>query len=154
MGYITLRILEWRYVPWNISPFAYITVVLGLCFMKYIAQNITPFSTPFFCADIVFFLLEEIIISSSVTYVCEKPYETGKIRYVSYKMIMASDNIVVTLQWRHNGWHGVSNHHYINCLLNRLFKRKRKKTSELGVIMKQCHTASKLSHECWNALYV
>ena len=62
MGYITLRILEWRYVPWNICPFSYITVARGLYFMKSIAQNITPFSTPFCCADIVFFLLEDIII--------------------------------------------------------------------------------------------
>ena len=36
-----------------------------------------------------------------------------------------------TLQWRHNGHDGISNHQPHDCLLNRLFGRKSKKTSEL-----------------------
>ena len=35
------------------------------------------------------------------------------------------------LQWRHNGQDGVSNHQPHHCLLNRLFKRRSKKTSKL-----------------------
>ena len=35
-----------------------------------------------------------------------------------------------TLQWRHNERHGVSNHQPHNCLLNRLFMRRSKKTSK------------------------
>ena len=35
-----------------------------------------------------------------------------------------------TLRWRHNGCDSVSNHH---CLLNRLFRRRSKKTSKLRV---------------------
>ena len=38
------------------------------------------------------------------------------------------------LQWRHNGCDAVSNHQPYNCLLNSLFKRRSKKTSELRVI--------------------
>ena len=39
----------------------------------------------------------------------------------------------VTLQWRHN-WHdGVPNHQSYDCLLNRLFRRRSKKTSKLRV---------------------
>ena len=38
-----------------------------------------------------------------------------------------------SLQWRHNGHHGVSNHRPHGCLLNRLFMRKSKKTSKPGV---------------------
>ena len=38
-----------------------------------------------------------------------------------------------TLQWRHNGHNGVSNHRRIDCLLNRLFRRRSKKTSKLRV---------------------
>ena len=38
-----------------------------------------------------------------------------------------------TLQWRHNGRDGVSNHQPHDCLLNRLFKRRSKKTSKLRV---------------------
>ena len=37
------------------------------------------------------------------------------------------------LQWRHNGHDGVSNHRRLDCLLNRLFRRRSKKTSKLRV---------------------
>ena len=38
-----------------------------------------------------------------------------------------------TLRWRHNDRAGVSNHQPHGCLLNRLFRRKSKKTSKLRV---------------------
>ena len=38
-----------------------------------------------------------------------------------------------TLQWRHNGRAGVSNHQPHHCLFNRLFRRRSKKTSKLRV---------------------
>ena len=38
-----------------------------------------------------------------------------------------------SLQWRHNGRDGVSNHQPHDCLLNRLFRRRSKKTSKLRV---------------------
>ena len=38
-----------------------------------------------------------------------------------------------TLQWRHNGRDSVSNHLPHDCLLNRLFRRRSKKTSQLRV---------------------
>ena len=37
------------------------------------------------------------------------------------------------LQWRHNERNGVSNHRRPDCLLNRLFRRRSKKTSKLSV---------------------
>ena len=37
------------------------------------------------------------------------------------------------LRWRHSGRDGVSNHKPHDCLLNRLFRRKSKKTSKLRV---------------------
>ena len=37
------------------------------------------------------------------------------------------------LQWRHNGCDSVSNHQPHHCLLNRLFRRRSKKTSKLHV---------------------
>ena len=40
---------------------------------------------------------------------------------------------VVALRWRHNDHAGVSNHQPPGCLLNRLFRRKSKKTSKLRV---------------------
>ena len=39
----------------------------------------------------------------------------------------------VTLQWRHNGRGCISNHQPNGCLLNRLFRRRWKKTSKLRV---------------------
>ena len=39
----------------------------------------------------------------------------------------------ISLQWRHNGRDSVSNHQPHDCLLNRLFRRRSKKTSKLPV---------------------
>ena len=41
--------------------------------------------------------------------------------------------ILLTLEWRHNGRDSVSNHQPHDCLLNRLFRRRSKKTSKLRV---------------------
>ena len=38
---------------------------------------------------------------------------------------------VAALQWRHNGYDNVPNHRRHDCLLNRLFRRRSKKTSKL-----------------------
>ena len=43
-----------------------------------------------------------------------------------------------TLHWRHNDHDGVSNHQPHGCLLNRLFRRRSKKTSKLRVIGLGC----------------
>ena len=42
-------------------------------------------------------------------------------------------NVLSTLQWRYNGRDIVSNHQPHDCLLNRLFRRRSKKTSKLRV---------------------
>ena len=42
-------------------------------------------------------------------------------------------NIECALQWRHNGRDDVSNHQPHDCLLNRFFRRRSKKTSKLRV---------------------
>ena len=39
----------------------------------------------------------------------------------------------MSLQWHHNGHDGISNHQPHDCLLNRLFRRRSKKTSKLCV---------------------
>ena len=53
-------------------------------------------------------------------------------------MLTNSDPVYIaewhlTLQWRHNGHNGVSNHQPYDCLLNRLFGRRWKKTWKLRV---------------------
>ena len=45
---------------------------------------------------------------------------------------------IFPLQWRHNERYGVSNHQSRHCLLNRLFRRRSKKTSKLRVTGHLC----------------
>ena len=44
-----------------------------------------------------------------------------------------------TLMWRHNELDGVSNHRRIDCLLNRLFRRRSEKTSKLHTTVRENH---------------
>ena len=46
---------------------------------------------------------------------------------------LPSEMSIVSLRWRHNDHAGVSNHQPHGCLLNRLFRRKSKKTSKLRI---------------------
>ena len=41
--------------------------------------------------------------------------------------------VTISLQWRHDGCDGVSNHQLYDCLHNRLYRRRSKKTSKLRV---------------------
>ena len=50
--------------------------------------------------------------------------------YICY---LVHHTLLSTLRWRHNDHAGVSNHQPHGCLLNRLFRRKSKKTSKLRV---------------------
>ena len=43
-------------------------------------------------------------------------------------------NTAYPLRWCHNEHDGISNHQHLNCLLNRLFRCRSKKTSRLHVI--------------------
>ena len=72
--------------------------------------------------------------------VLKKPWSRRWIR--NYWMLLLKGGFAVTrliqhryptLQWRHNGRDGVSNHQHLDCLLNRLFWRRSKKTSKLRV---------------------
>ena len=57
--------------------------------------------------------------------------ETQNIRNDSAHKLLSI--ITVTLQWRHNDRDGVSNRQPHDCLLNRLFRRRSKKTLKLRV---------------------
>ena len=48
-------------------------------------------------------------------------------------MLKRDKSMYISLQWRHNERNGVSNHQPHDCLLNRLFRRRSKKTSKLRV---------------------
>ena len=57
---------------------------------------------------------------------CHSIYMWQKIRKLPLYMMES-------LQWRHNGCDSVSNHQPHDCLLNRLYRRRSKKTSKLRV---------------------
>ena len=54
-------------------------------------------------------------------------------RFIAPYDVTRSQWFVRTLQWRHNWRDGVSDHQPRDCLLNRLFRRRSKKTSKLCV---------------------
>ena len=47
--------------------------------------------------------------------------------------VTTSSAALLALQWRHDGFSGVSNHQPHHCLLSRLFGRRSKKTSKLRI---------------------
>ena len=53
--------------------------------------------------------------------------------YIINYIILITKLRTMTLQWHHNERDGVSNHRRLDCLLNRLFWRRSKKTSKLRV---------------------
>ena len=55
------------------------------------------------------------------------------VRCTWYRMSLFLPLVLAPLQWRHTQRDGVSNHRNHDCLLNRLFRRKSKKTSKLLV---------------------
>ena len=52
---------------------------------------------------------------------------------ISHDLCVRSGAFDLSLQWRHNGCDSVSNHQPHECLLNRLFRRRSKKTSKFRV---------------------
>ena len=50
-----------------------------------------------------------------------------------YRIVFYITTQNISLRWRHNGRDSVSNHQPHDCLLNRLFRRRSKKTSKLRV---------------------
>ena len=58
-------------------------------------------------------------------------FDSQNCAYCVYSMVCV--NGTAPLQWRHKEGDGVYNHHYLECLLNRLFRRGSKKTSKLRV---------------------
>ena len=63
--------------------------------------------------------------------------------------------IYMTLQWRHDDHGGVSNHQPHGCLLNRLFRRRSKKTSKLrvtGLCVGKSRTKGQLRGKCFHLM--
>ena len=57
----------------------------------------------------------------------------------TYRRVNSLEILGLTLQWRHSEPDGVSNHKRLDCLLNRLFWCRSKKTSTLNKTIKICY---------------
>ena len=77
------------------------------------------------------------IISGRLGILKSKPlaiwYRTLCFQYQTNVIPESGGILSFSLQWRHNGCDGVSNHRPHDCLLNCLFRRRSKKTSKLRV---------------------
>ena len=72
----------------------------------------------------------EPMIYSNLDYYSSLNYAQGY--HSTFDLVVFLHIIQLTpLRWRHNGRNGVSNHQPHDCLLNRLFRRRSKKTSKL-----------------------
>ena len=60
------------------------------------------------------------------------------LQILGFTTCSAQGKWVISLHWRHNDHDGVSNHQPHGCLLNRLFRRRSKKTSKLRVTGPLC----------------
>ena len=79
-----------------------------------------------------------ILIQISLKYVPKGPItstgsDNGSAPNRRKNIIWIKYGHVYSLQWRHNGHDGISNHQPHHCLLNHLFRRRSNKTSKLGV---------------------
>ena len=73
-----------------------------------------------------------LLIRTLGTNFSEIPGKAHSFSYCGHQWLLAEEQRG-TLRWRHNGLDSVSNHQPHDCLLNRLFKRRSKKTSKLCV---------------------
>ena len=62
-----------------------------------------------------------------------RPIEYAKRKSFLCFLVLITTNHNKPLQWRHNGCDGVLNHHPHDCLHNRLFRHRPRKTSNLRV---------------------
>ena len=61
----------------------------------------------------------------------ETSYSEGSTTLPSkFKQLYPGSTMTLILQWRHNDHFGVLNHRLLDCLLNRLFRRRSRKTSK------------------------
>ena len=67
-----------------------------------------------------------------VLWPCTQPF-MAFYEWVAHHLFTSDCGYIITLWWRHNDHDSVSNHQPHECLLNRLFRRRSKKTSKLRV---------------------
>ena len=68
-----------------------------------------------------------------ILYMIKAKLEKHRLKGMYYIYVCLNRCNDSTLQWRHNGCDSISSHQPHHCLLNRLFRRRSKKTSKLHV---------------------
>ena len=76
------------------------------------------------------FVKSVLDLKHGVTYFRKWHLSSQRLRWLH---ILSPHRILTSLRWRHNDHAGVSNHQLHACLLNRLFRRRWKKTSKFRV---------------------
>ena len=106
----------------QIEPFPYMTQnYVWLSFFNWLVYTriaAHTFHAVLACYWLLYMLSEEAECAWSISY-----FFSNVVTYLQ-----------ISLQWRHNGRDSVSNHQPRDCLLNRLFRHRSKKTSKLRVI--------------------
>ena len=74
-----------------------------------------------------------VMMSSSMDFTCTMVYQINRFIRCQVKLAYRKHKCLTPLRWRQNGRDSVSNHQPHDCLFNRLFRRRSKKTSKLRV---------------------
>ena len=80
-------------------------------------------------------LIQMMVLHGAGDKTLSKPMTSSELThiYTSRSRWVKKTKAKMSLQWHHNGRDGVSNHQPYDCSLNRLFRRRWKKTSKLRV---------------------
>ena len=85
----------------------------------------------FFVKSVNYFITGNFCLLTRIALQCR--HDGYRIAQLIIRLRFYGSECALPLQWRHNGRDGVSNHQPHDCLLNRLFRRRSKKTSKLRI---------------------
>ena len=126
---MSLSLLQFRIIPTGTKHASNSVMTIHLIYSKYYCISTRLLVGNILSGDIMF-LSEDNILWHAI--VDTLPMDGEKCFTFCYKDIQKGVSIN-SLRWRHNDHYSVSNHQPHGCLLNRLFRRRWKKTSKLRV---------------------
>ena len=107
--------------------------------MESVIERITVFTSLFYVISNTLFNeinnhnVHLIRMQNVVNTMADDAMATQVLNYVSLNIAVSAPEKFFSLQWRHNGRDGISNHQLHDCLLSRLFRSTPKKISKLSV---------------------
>ena len=81
----------------------------------------------------IYTVMEHRLATVIIKRVYTRAVSTITVAVLIFVGALSAPSVVISLQWCHNGRASVSNHQPHDCLFNRLFRRRSKKTSKLRV---------------------